>query len=85
MCDAAGKEVLKCLEGGHTKIVVDSAGAERTARVCESIGYVRVLEYGPLMSILGDAADAGDDVESKDEGGEPRPYPGCRAVDFSFD
>ena len=39
---AAGSQVLRCLETGHTTIVIDSAGAERTARVCESIGWVPV-------------------------------------------
>jgi hypothetical protein len=39
--DAAGRQVLECLEGGNTTIVIDSAGAERTARVCEDIGCVR--------------------------------------------
>lgn len=35
----AAVTVLKLLEAGHTVIVVDSAGAERTARVCEAVGY----------------------------------------------
>ncbi len=39
--DAAGRRVLDCLESGHTTVVIDSAGAERTARVCEAIGYKR--------------------------------------------
>jgi hypothetical protein len=39
--DAAGRRVLGCLESGHTTLVIDSAGAERTARVCEAIGYKR--------------------------------------------
>lgn len=38
---AAGRRVLDCLESGHTTVVIDSAGAERTARVCEAIGYRR--------------------------------------------
>ncbi len=40
--DAAGRGVLACLEDGRTTVVVDSAGAERTARVCETIGYKRI-------------------------------------------
>jgi hypothetical protein len=39
---AAGRRVLDCLERGHTTVVIDSAGAERTARVCEAIGYKRL-------------------------------------------
>ena len=37
--DSATRRVLSSLEGGHTTVVIDSAGAERTARVCEAIGY----------------------------------------------
>jgi hypothetical protein len=33
------REVLDLLEGGCTVTVVDSAGAERTARVCEKMRY----------------------------------------------
>jgi hypothetical protein len=40
--DAARCCVLDCLERGHTTVVIDSAGAERTARVCEAIGYKRL-------------------------------------------
>jgi hypothetical protein len=40
--EAAGRQVLECLKGGHITIVIDSAGAERTARVCEAIGCVRI-------------------------------------------
>ena len=36
---AAERQVLKCLQGHHTTVVLDSAGAERTARVCQAIGY----------------------------------------------
>ncbi|MDR4493705.1 MAG: hypothetical protein R3B74_04635 [Nitrospirales bacterium] len=38
---AAGRQVVKCLEGGETTIVIDSAGAERTTRVCVAIGGLR--------------------------------------------
>jgi hypothetical protein len=38
----ATRRVLSLLEAGHTTIVIDSAGAERTARVCEAIGYTPV-------------------------------------------
>jgi len=34
--------VSRLLEGGATVVVMDSAGAERTARVCESAGYERL-------------------------------------------
>src|SRR5207247_2341291 len=33
--DAAGHRVLDCLQSGGATLVIDSAGAERTARVCE--------------------------------------------------
>lgn len=36
---AARRRVLECLESGCTAVIIDSAGAERTARVCEAIGY----------------------------------------------
>jgi hypothetical protein len=39
--EAAGRRVRRCLERGHMTVVVHSAGAERTARVCEVIGYRR--------------------------------------------
>jgi len=39
--ETAASHVLKLIREGNTVIVVDSAGAERTARICESIGYVR--------------------------------------------
>jgi hypothetical protein len=35
----AKRLVLGLLESGCTTIVIDSAGAERTARVCEATGY----------------------------------------------
>lgn len=35
----AVSEVLNLLEAGHTVVVVDSAGAERTSRVCKAAGY----------------------------------------------
>ena len=31
--------VLNLLEGQNTVVIIDSAGAERTARVCEKMGY----------------------------------------------
>ncbi len=31
--------VLDLIQNGNTVVVIDSAGAERTARVCEAIGY----------------------------------------------
>ena len=41
--------VLDLIENDNTVVVVDSAGAERTARVCEAIGYERMVQR------LGDA------------------------------
>jgi len=38
--EAAARQVVECLEGGNTTIVIDSAGAERTARVCEACSCV---------------------------------------------
>jgi hypothetical protein len=35
--------VLDLIENGNTVLVIDSAGAERTARVCEAVGYRRVM------------------------------------------
>ena len=35
----AGDCVLRLLRAGHTTVVMDSAGCERTARVCEAIKY----------------------------------------------
>jgi hypothetical protein len=35
------RQVISLLEGGCTVVIVDSAGAERTARICEKIGYTR--------------------------------------------
>lgn len=36
------RQIIKLLEGSCTVVVVDSAGAERTARVCEKAGYTRM-------------------------------------------
>jgi hypothetical protein len=36
--------ILDLIADGRTVVVVDSAGAERTAKVCEEIGYVRVVK-----------------------------------------
>jgi hypothetical protein len=38
---AVTRQVMGLLEAGHTVVIIDSAGAERTARVCEKIGYTR--------------------------------------------
>lgn len=38
--EMAGKLILKLIRAGEVIVVMDSAGAERTARVCESIGYL---------------------------------------------
>jgi len=35
-------EVLNLIDNGNTVMVVDSAGAEQTARVCEACGYERM-------------------------------------------
>ena len=36
--------ILDLIENMSTVVVVDSAGAERTARICEAIGYKRVFQ-----------------------------------------
>jgi hypothetical protein len=41
LLDAAGRQVLECLKGQHTTVILESAGAERTARACQAIGYKR--------------------------------------------
>jgi hypothetical protein len=41
LLDAAKHCVLTLIMSGETVVVVDSAGAERTARVCEAVGYKR--------------------------------------------
>jgi hypothetical protein len=38
---AVKRHVLNLIQGGRTVVVVDSAGAERIARVCEAIGSKR--------------------------------------------
>ncbi|MBI2834187.1 MAG: hypothetical protein HYX76_07145 [Acidobacteria bacterium] len=38
---AASNRILECLDRGEIVLVVDSAGAERTARACEAAGYIR--------------------------------------------
>lgn len=43
---AVTRHVLNLIETGNTVVVVDSAGAERTARVCEAIGYERIIACG---------------------------------------
>jgi hypothetical protein len=40
--DAAGHRVLDRLRRGYATLVIDSAGAERTAHVCEALGYTRM-------------------------------------------
>ncbi len=40
--DAVTHDVLNLIASGSTVVLVDSAGAERTARVCEAIGYKRI-------------------------------------------
>lgn len=37
--DGAARRVLSSLKAGHTTLVIDSAGAERTSRVCEAICF----------------------------------------------
>jgi hypothetical protein len=39
LLDGVTRRLLSLLEVGHTIIVLDSAGAERTNRVCTEIGY----------------------------------------------
>ena len=36
--------LIELIENRSTVVVIDSGGAERTARVCESIGYKRVVQ-----------------------------------------
>ena len=50
--DAAGHRVLDCLRRGETTLVIDSAGAERTAHVCEVLG----LHSDAMKMPDGDAA-----------------------------
>ena len=40
--------IRRLLEDGGTVVVVDSAGAERTARVCEAIGAKRMIQKGAM-------------------------------------
>ena len=42
--EAVSSCVLDLIESDNTVVVVDSAGAERTARVCEAIGYERMTQ-----------------------------------------
>ena len=42
LLESVKSRVLSLLSSGDTVIVVDSAGAERTARVCEAVGFKRV-------------------------------------------
>jgi hypothetical protein len=39
--DAAGNQVLDCLESGHIAVVTDSAGAKRMGHVCAAVGHKR--------------------------------------------
>ena len=41
LLDAVKHRVLSLIASGETVVVVDSAGAERTARVCEAVGFKR--------------------------------------------
>ncbi len=41
LLESVKHRVLSLLSSGDTVIVVDSAGAERTARVCEAVGFNR--------------------------------------------
>ena len=45
--DAVARRVLDLIAKGRIVVVVDSAGAERTARVCEAVGYQRMPARGP--------------------------------------
>jgi hypothetical protein len=44
--EAMGRHVLELIAKGGIVVVIDSAGAERTARVCEAIGYKRATARG---------------------------------------
>jgi hypothetical protein len=37
-------KVIDLIDCGKTVVIVDSAGAERTARVCEACGYERLAQ-----------------------------------------
>lgn len=39
--------VLDLLSEGCTVVIVDSAGAERTARICEAAGFRKAANHGP--------------------------------------
>ncbi len=41
LLDEVGQTAQGLIQEGFTVVIMDSAGAERTARVCESIGYRR--------------------------------------------
>ncbi len=45
--EAARRCVVDLIGKGRTVVVIDSAGAERTARVCEAIGYKRMAQGQP--------------------------------------
>jgi hypothetical protein len=45
--EAVTRCVLDLIAKGRTVVIVDSAGAERTARVCEAIGYKRMAQSQP--------------------------------------
>lgn len=39
---AVTRQILDLIKNDNTVVIIDSAGAERTARVCEKIGYKKV-------------------------------------------
>ena len=45
--EAVTRCVLDLIGKGRTVVIIDSAGAERTARVCEAIGYTRMAQSQP--------------------------------------
>lgn len=48
---AVTRHVLGLIRNGSTVVVIDSAGAERTARVCEAIGYKR-MSHGEQCRLI---------------------------------
>ena len=45
--EAVTRCVLDLIGKGRTVVIIDSAGAERNARVCEAIGYTRMAQSQP--------------------------------------
>ena len=46
---AATRCVIDLLAKGRTVVIMDSFGAERTTRICEAIGYERIIQRRPPL------------------------------------